>query len=171
MDDRFHRPLPRRATATRLAAALSLALVSAGASAQALPRQFDFSVTYTFVTSSRNAVETGQNDAATALHASFAVINDAGGAFMHHMFGPCSYVFVQASGKLQLLGGCNYEDKDGDKLYESIRMAPGGPGELSVTGGTGKFAGLQCEGRFQTVTRSRDGLKGIGRKTGGCRMP
>lgn len=148
---------------------LALMLVAPLAEAQSMPKEFDFSVTYTFATR-RTAVDLGAPNVAVAIEGSFVATNDAGGPFMNQMFGQCSYAFIQASDSPEMLGGCSYEDRDGDKLFESFHMLGGRPGETKFFGGTGKFAGIRCEGKFVPVAASKDRSKGIGRKTGSCRF-
>lgn len=158
---------PRRMI-NRLTAAATLAFATT-AIAQPMPKEFDFSVTYTF-SARRTAVDLGTPNVAAAMDGSFVSTNDAGGRFMNQMFGQCAYAFVQVSGTTEILGGCTYEDQDGDKLFESFRMLGGRPGETTFFGGTGKFAGIRCEGKFVPVATSKDRSKGIGRKTGSCRF-
>lgn len=147
----------------------ALGLSSSPAAAQSMPSEFDFSVTYTYV-ARRAAVDLGGANTAVAIDASFVATNDAGGAFMNNMFGQCSYVLLQSGGAPQMLGGCSYEDKDGDRLYETFRMLSGGPGESAFLGGTGKFSGIRCDGKFTSLAASKDRTKGVGKKSGSCKF-
>ena len=148
----------------------AIAGLDSNAMAQEIPKQFDFSVSYSAVVSSEVA-PLGEEDFAAAFIGNFIATNDAGGAFMHNMFGKCAYAVVRADGVLEMSGGCNYADGDGDQLYETFRLPPGGSGELAFIGGTGKFAGIRCTGKFSTQSRSQDRSMIIGKKTGSCELP
>ena len=155
---------------THALSALLFAGSVANAMAQEMPRQFEFSVTYHAVVDS-NIVALGGDDFAGSFHGSFTATYDSGGAFMHDMFGTCSYAVIRAEGVLEMSGGCTYADKEGDRLFETFRIPPGGSGELAFIGGTGKFAGIRCEGKLETRARSQDRSMTIGTKTGSCRRP
>lgn len=147
-----------------------LASLATSAAAQEMPKQFEFSVTYHAVVTS-DMVTLAEKDFAGSFHGKFIATNDSGGVFMHNMFGNCSYAVVRAKGVLEMSGGCTYTDKDGDQLYETFKIPPGGSGEIAFVGGTGKFAGIECAGKFETVARSQDRSMAIGKKNGSCKRP
>lgn len=148
----------------------TLFALASSAVAQEMQKQFDFSVTYHASVNS-DMVALADKDFAGSFHGKFIATNDAGGIFMHNMFGNCSYAVVLAKGVLEMSGGCTYVDKDGDQLYETFKIPPGGGGQLAFIGGTGKFAGIECEGKFETLARSQDRSMAIGKKSGSCRRP
>lgn len=165
-------PIPKiRVTVHRTlhAVPLVVALFAPVAEAQEISKSFDYSVTYTS-TQKRATVDLGAPSVAVAIEGSFVSINDAGEPFLNQMFGQCSYAFLQVGGVSEMLGGCNYEDREGDRLFETFRMTGGSPGESLFFGGTGKYQGIRCEGRFTPILSSKDRTKAIGRKTGSCRF-
>src|SRR6478736_6806768 len=44
----------------------------------------------------------------------------------------------------EIRGFCTYVDKDGDQLFEQCDWMPASPNNCNITGGTGKFEGLQA---------------------------
>jgi hypothetical protein len=67
--------------------------------------------------------------------------------------GECSgAVLVTPDGEWQTMGYCARRDKDGDTYSESWHKAPGADkGTWKLTGGTGKFAGKQGSGWWQSA--------------------
>jgi hypothetical protein len=45
---------------------------------------------------------------------------------------------------VEMHGFCTYADKEGDQIFEQCDFLPGAPNNCKVTGGTGKFEGLQA---------------------------
>ena len=41
-------------------------------------------------------------------------------------------------------GFCTYADNDGDQIFEQCDFLPGSPNNCKLTGGTGKFEGLEA---------------------------
>ncbi len=68
----------------------------------------------------------------------------------------------------RLTGTCTLVDAEGDMVFETIEESDG-KGEATITGGTGKFAGLTGEYTLESTWYGsiRPGMnQGIGRKTG-----
>jgi hypothetical protein len=46
---------------------------------------------------------------------------------------------------VEIHGFCSYADNQGDQIFEKCDFLPGAPNNCELTGGTGKFEGLQGE--------------------------
>ena len=87
--------------------------------------------------------------------------NDAGKGFMHQMAWNCPGLSDIIDGMIQTKGNCTLTDLDGDKLYGSWtgKGAVGGEfaGNVDMTGGTGKYAGIQGAWQFRCWGVGPDG--------------
>ena len=78
--------------------------------------------------------------------------NDAGSGPLH--IGPalCTYVSVMVDGAATSQGNCAWSDTDGDKIftdYSGNFTSAGFAGMNTITGGTGKYSGIQGKAPFQ----------------------
>jgi hypothetical protein len=81
--------------------------------------------------------------------------NDAGSGPLHNGAVFCPYALELMNGAGPLQGLCAWSDSDGDKIftYATGKIAASGAasGEHQITGGTGKFKGIQGKGSFQCI--------------------
>ncbi len=151
---RLTRMLRSRFHMTALASGLSLALFAAfGASALAgeLPKQGTFSVTWTF-SGPYTAIEIGEDQWAWSSTYTLIIWNDAGEGFFHDMSGICVNMgSEEPEAPFPDSGYCNYEDADGDKLFEYYYQTEEGKGTAIQLGGTGKYAGVQGSDTYEYV--------------------
>jgi hypothetical protein len=79
--------------------------------------------------------------------------NDEGNGFMHQMAWNCPAVSDIIDASIQTKGNCTLTDPNGDKLYASWTGKGTVGGEFSgladMTGGTGKYTGIQGAWEFQ----------------------
>ena len=133
---------------TALASALSLVLFAAfGASALAgeLPKQGTYSLTWTF-SGPYTLLEVGEDEWAWISNFTLVIWNNAGEGIYHDMTGDC----IEIGGpERQTSGYCTYTDADGDKIFEAYTEEEEGKGHDTLTGGTGKYAGLQGGGKYE----------------------
>jgi hypothetical protein len=136
-------------TISRSLLALScLAAIAAAsnANAQSLPPEGPVSVTYTATqTSPAKPISIGGGKEYVVLNAAMTATNDAGNAILNNMAGRCLlHRTTDTSAKTsETHGFCNYVDNDGDQIFEQCDWMPGAPNNCKLTGGTGKFGGLQ----------------------------
>lgn len=142
---------------------------SVSVNANDMPKEFDFTVTFTWA-STDHTLELGEKNKGTTWQGKFAASNDAGDVFMHNMFGECIGLNLNIASNGENRGACVYTDMDGDKLYETFQRA-GDKREITFIGGTGKFAGIECSGEFKGVGWNADFSQGLGKKIGSCRFP
>ncbi len=87
--------------------------------------------------------------------------NDAGNGPLHNRAVFCGYALELMNGLGPFEWPCAWGDSDGDKIFTSYtgKFAASGAvyGEHEITGGTGKFAGIQGKGSFQCTTSSDKG--------------
>lgn len=87
------------------------------------------------------------------LNQAMAATNDAGNPVLNknpvlnNMGGRCQFSRLRdpSAKTVELRGFCTYVDKDGDQTFEQCDFLPGQPNKCKITGGTGKFEGLQAE--------------------------
>ena len=74
-----------------------------------------------------------------------AASNDTGNPILNNMGGRCQFslLFDTAARTVEQHGFCTYEDNDGHQIFEQCDFVPGAPNICKLTGGTGKFEGLQ----------------------------
>ena len=73
--------------------------------------------------------------------------NDAGNPILNKMGGRCVFTrtIETATKKFEGHGFCTYVDNDGDQIFEKCDNALGASTKCTLTGGTGKFNGLQAD--------------------------
>src|SRR5262249_11354724 len=80
--------------------------------------------------------------------------NDAGSGPFHGGPAFCTATFDDMNGSFEIAGGrCAFGDADGDKMFFTFigkgTDNVGEQGVNTITGGTGKFAGIQGKGQYQ----------------------
>ena len=79
--------------------------------------------------------------------------NDAGSGPLHAGPVVCAYTLDTVGGAGTLQGACAWGDADGDKIFTSYVGKVSASGALegmnNITGGTGKFDGIQGKAPFQ----------------------
>jgi hypothetical protein len=87
--------------------------------------------------------------------------NDEGKGFMHQMAWNCPALSDIMDSLIQTKGNCTLTDPDGDKLYASWtgKGAVGGEfaGNVDMSGGTGKYTGIQGTWEFHCWGVGPDG--------------
>jgi hypothetical protein len=73
-----------------------------------------------------------------------AASNEAGNPVLNNMGGRCQLSRLTSAKTVEIHGFCTYVDKDGDQTFEQCDWMPGAPNNCKITGGTGKFEGLQA---------------------------
>jgi len=170
-----------------LASAAFLACCVTGASAQEMPRSGDFTVYFAHVNPAPfGAVPVGDGNIAFALTYITGSVNAAGAGFMHDLRGRCIGLLTRnpANGTSTLEGHCDWQDSDGDHVFESF--STNGPfqhaeGPMSglqsigrFVGGTGKYAGITGEMTItiSAATTTPDGYTQVlGSKVGHYQLP
>ena len=89
------------------------------------------------------------------------VFNDKGSGPLHWGPGVCPYTLAVIGGALTAQGQCSWSDGDGDKIFTEWTgsMPPNAPfdGLHNITGGTGKFSGIQGKAPFHCKALNTSG--------------
>jgi hypothetical protein len=157
--------------ATTLTAATLLTLVS-HAQAQSIPPQGELHVTFTATSVPPVApMQIGDGKQYLQVNLIMSASNDQGNPILNNMGGRCQLTRLIEGGKpTEQHGYCTYTDADNDQIFEKCDVVPGqalpagATNMCELTGGTGKFQGLQAsvaitsipvkttyEGAFQIV--------------------
>lgn len=149
----------RRALIALLSGA-SLAACFGMASAQQLPK----SGTFTVHSGWKSIGETTQAaEGRTYGFGSFwgVVFNDKGAGPLHSGPVVCPYTFEILGGTLSAQGQCSWSDPDGDRIFTdwSGSLPPNSQfdGMNKITGGTGKYAGIQGKAPFRCKALNASG--------------
>jgi hypothetical protein len=129
-----------------LAAAALLTFVS-HAQAQSLPPEGELHVTFTATQAPAvNPMTIGEGKQYLQVNYIMSASNDQGNAVLNNMGGRCQLNrLVDGSAKTtETHGYCAYTDADNDQIFEKCDFLPGQPNTCVLTGGTGKFQGLQA---------------------------
>ena len=82
-----------------------------------------------------------------------ATFNDKGMGPLHLGPANCSYTFFSVEGSAKNKGFCTFGDGDGDRIFAQFTGAGTPDGEANgtneITGGTGKYAGIQGGGSWK----------------------
>jgi hypothetical protein len=122
-------------------------LTAGNVQAQSIPPEGPVSVTYTATQiPPPKPMPIGGGKEFAVVNQAMAASNDAGNPVLHNMGGRCQVTrLTDPSAKtVEIHGYCTYADKDGDQIFEQCDFLPGAPNNCKVTGGTGKFEGLQA---------------------------
>jgi hypothetical protein len=136
---------------TRNLLALSfLAVIAAApnASAQSLPAEGPLSVTFTGTQiAPTKPMPIGDGKEYTLVNWAMTASNDAGNPILNKMGGRCQLTRTTETStkKFEEHGYCAYVDNDGDQIFEECDRALGAPIKCKLTGGSGKFNGLQAD--------------------------
>jgi len=73
--------------------------------------------------------------------------NDEGNPILNNMGGRCqlSRIIDPSAKTVETHGFCTYVDSADDQIFEQCDFVPGAPNKCKLTGGTGKFEGLQAD--------------------------
>lgn len=140
-------------------------------SAEDLPKQGSFAVTYSAAGTLTRTIDFADGTKVVANEARMIATNDAGQGIFHNATGECLGVRAGDSRN----GYCVFTDKDGDKFVEPWNIAPGAKkGTATLGPGTGKYKGIDGTLEWEVVT-SLPAATGtynfIGKKRGTYRLP
>jgi hypothetical protein len=131
-----------------LACLVALAAAS-NASAQSLPAEGPVAVTFTATQAPpAKPMSIGGGKEYALLSLAMTASNDAGNPILNNMGGRCLFerTVDTATKATEQHGFCSYVDNDGDQIFEKCASSPGAaPMGCQLTGGTGKFEGLQAD--------------------------
>src|SRR5215471_13933788 len=128
-----------------LAAAALLTFMS-NAQAQSLPPEGELHVTYTATqVPPANPMSIGEGKQYVSQNLIMSASNDQGNAVLNNMGGRCQInrLIDTVAKTVEAHGYCAYTDADNDQIFEKCDFLPGKPNTCELTGGTGKFQGLQ----------------------------
>jgi hypothetical protein len=95
-------------------------------------------------------------------HSYGVTFNDAGAGPLHNGTVVCAYEFELVNGASTGHGPCAWSDSAGDKIFTYHTTKSGSSSALSgvhqVTGGTGKFKGIQGKAEFQCTYNDKSQL-------------
>ncbi|MBL8541826.1 MAG: hypothetical protein JNK68_15895 [Betaproteobacteria bacterium] len=140
-------------------------------SAEDLPKQGSFAVTYTAAGALGRTIDVGDGTRVVAMDNRLIATNDAGQGIFHNATGDC----IGVRGGETRNGYCVFTDKDGDKFVEPWSVAPGAKkGTATLGPGTGNYKGIEGNLEWEVVT-SLPAASGtynfIGKKRGTYRLP
>ena len=175
------RSATREATITLIRALITLSVISFAlndwnAQAQGIPPEGPLSITFTVTQiPPPKLMSIGSGKMFAVNSQVMAAVNDDGNPILHNMGGECQFSrLIDTSAKtLELHCYCTYVDKDGDQIFEQCDFVPGAPNQCKLTGGTGKFAGLEATVAITSgpVKSISDGIgQSVGRKKGTYRI-
>jgi hypothetical protein len=122
-------------------------LAAANVQAQSIPPEGPVSVTFTATPiPPPKPMPIGGGREFDLLNQAMTATNDAGNPVLHNMGGRCQFSRLRdpSAKTVEIHGFCTYVDKDGDQTFEQCDFVPGQPNNCKITGGTGKFEGLQA---------------------------
>lgn len=128
-------------------AAVALLTPAASAQAQSLPPQGELHVTFTGTqVPPASPMPIGDGKQYLQVNYIMSAANDQGNAVLNNMGGRCQLNrLIDSSAKTaETHGYCAYTDADNDQIFEKCDFLPGKPNTCELTGGTGKFQGLQA---------------------------
>jgi len=148
-----------------------IGLVAGGYAAE-LPKKFDFSVTYFTNGALAPVVEFGEKQKAIGMDQTIMATNDKKEPFLNNMAAKCASLALFGADQAEGGGYCAFVDADGDKIYEKWTYGDRNAGKIMFSGGTGKFAGLECQGTWERVVSMQPAAPGtfqaVGIKKGAC---
>jgi len=122
-------------------------LTSFSAVAQGVPPEGSVSVIFTATPiPAPKPMPIGSGKEFALVNQAMAASNEAGNPVLNNMGGRCqlSRLTDPSAKTAEIHGFCTYVDKDGDQLFEQCDWMPASPNNCNITGGTGKFEGLQA---------------------------
>lgn len=151
---------------------IATTLAAGSVQAQSIPPEGPVSVTYTATQiPPPKPMPIGGGREFAVVNQAMTASNDVGNPVLHNMGGRCqgSRLIDIAVKSMEVHAFCTYVDKDGDQTFEQCDFLPGQPNRCKLTGGTGKFDGLQGELviTFEIAKSNFDGInQAIGHKKG-----
>ena len=127
-------------------AAATLLTLAANAQAQSIPAEGELHVTFTSTQPTHNPTPTADGKQYVQTDSIMTAKNDQGNPILNDMGGRCQLARLldPAAKTMEIHGYCNYSDVDNDQIFEKCDFIPGKPNTCELTGGTGKFTGLQA---------------------------
>jgi hypothetical protein len=126
---------------------VAVVLTAGNVQAQSMPPEGPVSVTFTATQiPPLKPMPIGDGKEFVVINQAMAASNDGGNPVLHNMAGRCQLTrLADPSAKtVEMHGFCTYADKEGDQILEQCDFLPGAPNNCKLTGGTGKFEGLQA---------------------------
>jgi hypothetical protein len=142
-----------------MVAGASLIAISAGASAQQLPKSGSIG----FHTGWKDTADTNEvapNRFQGQDRAVGTTFNDKGSGPLHLGPANCSGVFVVTDGSGPIKGYCAFGDADGDRIFTDYtgNITPNGAeGTNIISGGTGKYTGITGSGPWKCKGSGKNG--------------
>jgi hypothetical protein len=122
------------------------------AGAQAIPKSGSFSI-HSGWKSTGEMMQVAENHASGSFIGWGVTYNDKGRGLLHHGAAMCPYHLDIINGAGTARGTCAWGDTDGDKIFTEWTGSLTPAGEFSglnqITGGTGKFSGIDGKAPFQ----------------------
>src|SRR6476620_10178576 len=148
----FSAPHQRELTMAILHASLALlsvasVLATTSVQAQSMPPEGPVSVIFTATPiPAPKPMAIGGGREFAVMNQAMAASNETGNPVLNNMGGRCqlSRLTDPSAKTAEIHGFCTYVDKDGDQLFEQCDWLPASPNNCNITGGTGKFEGLQA---------------------------
>jgi hypothetical protein len=162
---------------TTLLVTTALVLATASAHAQSIPPEGPIAVTFTAtqIPAPKPMPISGGREF-VAINQVMTATNDvSGNPILHNMAGRCQLTRLSdpTAGNVRISGYCTYQDFTGDQIFEECDFIAGTPNGCKLTGGTGKFTGLQAVLTI-TGTPLKANFEGInqliGHKTGNYKI-
>ncbi len=149
-----------RTTFVALASGLSLAVFYAATGAQQMPKSGNFNL-HSGWKSTGETTKAAENRIYGFGSFWGVAFNDKGSGPLHSGPAVCSYVLDLVNGVGPGKGQCSWGDVDGDKIFTdysgSLTAAGQFDGMNQITGGTGKYSGIQGKAPFQCKAISANG--------------
>ncbi|MBR1188913.1 hypothetical protein JQ634_13325 [Bradyrhizobium sp. AUGA SZCCT0240] len=126
---------------------IAAVLTATTVQAQSIPPEGPVSVTFTATPIPLpKSMPIGAGKEFDLLNQAMTATNDAGNPVLNNMGGRCQFSRLRdpSAKTVEVHGFCTYVDKDGDQTFEQCDFVPGQPNNCKITGGTGKFDGLQA---------------------------
>jgi len=159
MDRRTTSSPDRRAT-RRAPFALAVLALSGAVYADGLPKSGTIKF-HTGCKGTAEVLEVAKNHVQAHGHDVGVTFNDDGSGPLHHGPFNCFYTFEIVDGKGAAKIFCTFGDADGDRIFTDasgkIGTADGPEGINTITGGTGKYAGIKGSGPWKCNSAGPNG--------------
>jgi hypothetical protein len=132
---------------TSALATATLLTLAANAQAQSLPPAGEVHVTFTSTqVPPVSPMPIGDGKQYVQSNNIMSASNDQGNPILNNMGGRCQLnrLIDPTAKTVETHGYCSYADADNDQIFEKCDFLPGKPNTCELTGGTGKFQGLQA---------------------------
>jgi hypothetical protein len=153
-------------------AASTLLTLLSYAQAQSIPPQGELHVTFTATSVPPvKPMDIGDGKQYLQVNLIMSASNDQGNPILNNMGGRCQLTRLMEGGKpIEQNGYCTYSDADNDLIFERCNVVPGqalpagATNMCELTGGTGKFQGLQASVAITSI-QSRAPTKGLSKSS------